>query len=66
MRRSRFPPGCDERRVRKVLAHYGKQSDEEAVAEDEAAFVKGSRTIVKVPAALMPVIRRIIAKQAGQ
>jgi len=40
---NRFPPGWDEERVRRILAHYELQSDEEAAAEDEAAFKgKGS------------------------
>ncbi len=38
MRQTRFPPGGDEERVRRVLEHYESQTDEEAVAEDEAAF----------------------------
>jgi len=33
-----FPPGWDEARVRRVLAHYEEQTEEEAVAEDEAAL----------------------------
>jgi HKD family nuclease len=35
-----FPPGWDEKRVRKVLAHYESQSEEEAVAEDEVSVLK--------------------------
>ncbi len=38
MRQTRFPPGWDEARVRRVLEHYEHQSEEEAVAEDEAAY----------------------------
>jgi hypothetical protein len=37
MTRTAFPAGWDEARVRRVLEHYESQSDEEAVAEDEAA-----------------------------
>jgi hypothetical protein len=33
-----FPPGWDERRVNAILRHYEQQSEEAAVAEDEAAF----------------------------
>ena len=33
-----FPAGWDEERVRRVLAHYENQTEEEAVAEDEAAY----------------------------
>jgi hypothetical protein len=35
MKQSGFPPGWDAERVRRVLAHYESQSEEEAVAEDE-------------------------------
>jgi hypothetical protein len=35
---NRFPPGWDEERVQEVLEYYERQTDEEAVAEDEAAF----------------------------
>jgi hypothetical protein len=40
MRQSKFPPGWNEERVKKVLAHYENQSEEEAVAEDAATFEK--------------------------
>ncbi len=33
-----LPKGWDETRVRSVLLHYEEQTEEEAVAEDEAAF----------------------------
>ena len=38
MKQGTFPLGWDEERVRRVLAHYEQQTEEEAVAEDEAAF----------------------------
>jgi hypothetical protein len=38
MKQSKFPLGWDEQRVRRVLEHYESQTDEEAVAEDEAAW----------------------------
>jgi len=43
MNQSKFPPGWDEEKVRKVLAHYENQTEEEAVTEDE--FLAGNRTI---------------------
>jgi hypothetical protein len=43
MRQPKYPAGWDERRVRRVLEHYETQSDEEAVAEDEAAYEARSR-----------------------
>jgi hypothetical protein len=62
MRENRFPPGWDEERVRKVLAHYEEQTEAEAVAEDEAAFEEPTQTVMGVPTALVPVIRELIAK----
>lgn len=45
--KSKFPKGWDEKRVRKILAHYEKQTEEEAVPEDEAAFKKRTMTAME-------------------
>ncbi len=57
---NQFPPGWDEERVRRVLAHYQNQTDDEAAAEDEAAFEAAERAVVEVPVELMPVVRALI------
>ncbi|MGA9350969.1 MAG: hypothetical protein WBW48_19490 [Anaerolineae bacterium] len=57
-----FPPGWDEDRVRRVLAHYETQTEEEAVAEDERAFEEADRAVIEIPIELMPVIREVIAQ----
>jgi hypothetical protein len=62
MSQTRFPPGWDEERVRRVLAHYEQQTPEEAVAEDEAAFAEQDDTVMKVPYDLVPAVRQLIAK----
>ena len=62
MKQSKFPPGWDEERVRSVLAHYEEQTEEEAVAEDEATFESPDQTVIEVPTALVPAIRELIAK----
>lgn len=38
MKQAKYPAGWNEDRVKRVLAHYEQQSDDEAVAEDEAAY----------------------------
>jgi hypothetical protein len=38
MKQSRFPKGWDEERVKRVLDHYENPTEDEAVAEDEAAW----------------------------
>jgi len=62
MRPSKYPAGWDEERVRRVLEHYEGQSDEEAVAEDEAAYEATTCTAMEVPVELVPVVRELIAK----
>jgi hypothetical protein len=63
MKQSKFPPGWDEQRVREVLAHYEAQSEDEAVAEDEAAFDSPGQTVMEVPTDLVPAVRELIAKR---
>jgi len=62
MTQSKFLPGWDEARVRSLLAHYESQTDEEAVAEDEAAVEGGTDTVMTVPKPLVPAVRELIAK----
>lgn len=62
-RRNRFPPGWNEARVQRVLAHYDAQSDVEAVAEDEAAYRATTTTVMKVPVKLVPAVRALLAKR---
>ncbi|MGB6942031.1 MAG: hypothetical protein WBE37_06535 [Bryobacteraceae bacterium] len=38
MGETRFPADWDEQKVRRVLTHDEEQTEEDAVAEDEAAF----------------------------
>jgi len=63
---SRFPPGWDEKRVRAVLAHYEGQSEEEAVAEDEAAYELEGQSMVEVPFELVPKVRSLIAQHQSR
>jgi hypothetical protein len=58
----KFPPGWDDNRVHRVLAHHETQSEAEAVAEDEAAFEMPGQTVIEVPSELVPAVRELIAK----
>jgi hypothetical protein len=66
MRQSKYPVGWDEERVRRVLEHYEQQSDEEAVAEDEAAYEDTTHTMMEVPVELVPLVRELIAKRGAE
>jgi hypothetical protein len=60
---TKYPPGWDEHRVKRVLAHYEEQTDDQAVAEDEAAFESTTHTAMEVPIDLVPAVRDILGKR---
>jgi hypothetical protein len=63
MSQAKYPLGWDEERVRRVLEHYETQTDEETVAEDEAAYEATTHTAMEVPVELVPAVREMIAKR---
>ena len=66
MTQTHYPAGWDEERVRRVLEHYEMQSDEEAVAEDEAAYEATTHTAMGIPVGLVPAVRELIARQGSE
>lgn len=59
----RFPRGWHEKSIRRVSEHYESQSDEQAAAEDMAAYESTTHTTMRVPIELVPRVRELIAKQ---
>jgi hypothetical protein len=59
---NRFPKGWDEERVRRLMDHYERQTEEEAVAEDEAAFEDDGQAFIEVPKELVPEVRKLISR----
>ena len=66
MSQTKFPPGWDEVRVRKVLKHYEEQTEEEATAEDETAFEDSDQTFMEIPNALVPAVWELIARHQAR
>jgi hypothetical protein len=48
MKKTQFPAQWDEERVQRVLVHYETQAEEEAVAEDEAAYKAMTPSVKKL------------------
>jgi len=65
MRQNKLPPGWNEERVQRVLTHYESQTDEEAVAEDEAAYEDSRETLMEIPYKLVPIVRDLIAQTSS-
>ena len=64
MNKPNFPEGWDEKRVAELVAHYESQSEEEALAEDEATLADPNQTVMEVPTDLVPAVRDLIAKRS--
>jgi hypothetical protein len=62
MKKNAFPPGWNKERVANVLEHYETQTEDEALAEDEAAFEMSGQTVMEVPTELVPAVRELLAK----
>ncbi|MGE0681892.1 MAG: hypothetical protein AB7P69_13460 [Candidatus Binatia bacterium] len=63
MKQQHYPAGWNEDRVRKLLQHYEAQTEDEAVAEDEAAFRRRDQTVMVVPTHLVSTITKMIARE---
>ena len=62
MSEPRFPAGWDAERVKRLIEYYESLSDDEQVAEDEAATAQqAGQTVITVPDELLPAIRRLLA-----
>jgi hypothetical protein len=58
----KFPADWDEQKVRRVLTHYEEQTEEDALAEDEAG-IQPSDTVMNIPHELVSKVRELIAKR---
>jgi hypothetical protein len=62
-KKQKYPTGWNEARVRKLAEYYDNQTDEEAVAEIEAALNDENQTMMMVPTELVPEIVKLINKK---
>ncbi|MBX9677619.1 MAG: hypothetical protein K2X38_02565 [Gemmataceae bacterium] len=62
MKDQKFPKGWDEQKVRELIEELDARTEEEWVAADEAAIQDAEgQSVIAVPSALLPEIRRLIA-----
>ena len=61
---NRFPKGWDEERVHRLLQHSESQTEDEAVAEDEADLEDASQTLMQIPNPLVPSVRALLSQHA--
>src|SRR6266478_6349578 len=62
--RQSFPPGWNEKKVLAVIAHYDRQTEDEAAEEIENAPEATGETWMSVPSELVDVVTRLIEDRA--
>ncbi|MGD0462526.1 MAG: hypothetical protein ABSB74_08560 [Tepidisphaeraceae bacterium] len=62
---NRYPKGLNRRKVQAIIAHYDHQTDDQAIAEAEAAYDGKTTTMMQIPNELVPKVRKLLAKRAG-
>jgi hypothetical protein len=62
----RLPRGWTAAEVDDLRSHYENQTQDEAVAEDEAAARSQNEIDVPVPRKLLPQVRKLIAEYKGK
>jgi hypothetical protein len=63
MKKQKFPPGWDEKRVMEVIAHYESQTEDEEFAEIEASREAEDITPMAIPTELVPEVRALLARK---
>ena len=63
MKKQKFPPGWDEKRVGELIAHYENQTEDEEFADIEAAREAEDITLMAIPAELVPEVRALLARK---
>lgn len=62
MKKQNFPKGWDAEKVKALAEYYDNQSDDDALAEDEASLAAEGQTLVMDPSELISTVRALIAK----
>lgn len=61
---NRYPKGWDAQSIKALIDHYERQSEDEAVAEDEAAYRSTRVTMMAIPVELVPRVQKLLSKRA--
>ena len=62
---NRYPKGWDAKSIQALIDHYDNQSEDDAVAEDEAAYLSTRVTMMAIPVELVPQVKKLLARRAG-
>jgi hypothetical protein len=61
MTEQELPEGLTHEQIRQIIDHYENQTEDEELAELEAAWESDDDTVIHVPNELAPAVRSLIA-----
>jgi hypothetical protein len=63
MKKQKFPPGWDEKRVEELIAHYENQTEDEEFADIEASREAEDVTLMAIQTELVPEVRALLVRK---
>jgi O-phosphoseryl-tRNA(Cys) synthetase len=60
--KQKFPRGWNERKVRAVIQHYDRLTDDELAHEIETAREVRDETLISIPTQLLPAVQKLIVQ----
>ncbi len=63
---NKYPKGWNAKKIKALMKHYEQQTEDEEVAEDEAAFNDPAQAVMLVPRALVPKVHKLLAAHAAR
>lgn len=63
MKKQKYPPGWDEKRIQELIAHYENQTEDEEFADIEASREAEDVTLMAIPTELVPEVRALLARE---
>jgi hypothetical protein len=59
---NRYPNRLNRKKVQDLINYYENQTDDEAIAEAEAAYRDNATTMMQIPNKLVPKVRKLTSK----
>jgi len=63
---NKYPKGWNKKKIDALIKHYEEQTEDEEVAEDEAAFNDPDQTVVLIPRALLPKVNKLLSAHSAR
>lgn len=60
--KQKLPPGWTEESIRRLAAFHDNQTEDEQLAEYEAACARADQTVMSIPNELVPAVQRLLAR----